>query len=92
MSGLIIVNNLVCLILMVQLQRFTNLFFLGVPCFVRSLVFEYVANTDFRVLYDTFTSQDIKYYCYQILKVRQNAHLIDLAQSMLPIMRYSSPR
>ena len=34
-----------------------------------SLVFEYVDNTDFKVLYPTFTGFDICYYTFELLKV-----------------------
>ena len=35
-----------------------------------SLVFEYVNNTDFKVLYPTLNDHDIRYYLYELLKVR----------------------
>jgi casein kinase II subunit alpha len=34
-----------------------------------SLVFEYVNNTDFKVLYPTLSEYDIRYYIYELLKV-----------------------
>jgi serine/threonine protein kinase len=34
-----------------------------------SLVFEFVNNTDFKVLYPTLTDYDIRYYIYELLKV-----------------------
>lgn len=34
-----------------------------------SLIFEYVNNTDFKVLYPTLTDYDIRYYIYELLKV-----------------------
>ena len=34
-----------------------------------SLVFEYVDNTDFKVLYPTLTDFDIRYYMLELLKV-----------------------
>lgn len=34
-----------------------------------SLVFEYVNNTDFKVLYPTLSDYDIRYYIYELLKV-----------------------
>lgn len=34
-----------------------------------SLVFEYVNNTDFKVLYPTLEDHDIRYYLYELLKV-----------------------
>jgi casein kinase II subunit alpha len=36
-----------------------------------SLVFEYVNNTDFKVLYPTLSEYDIRYYIYELLKVSQ---------------------
>jgi casein kinase II subunit alpha len=35
-----------------------------------SLVFEYVNNTDFKVLYPTLSEYDIRYYIYELLKVK----------------------
>jgi serine/threonine protein kinase len=35
-----------------------------------SLVFEYVNNTDFKVLYPTLNDYDIRFYIYELLKVR----------------------
>ena len=37
-----------------------------------SLIFEYVNNTDFKVLYPTLTDYDIRYYIYELLKVAIN--------------------
>lgn len=34
-----------------------------------SLVFEFVNNTDFKVLYPTLTDYDIRYYIHELLKV-----------------------
>jgi serine/threonine protein kinase len=34
-----------------------------------SLIFEYVNNTDFKVLYQTFVDYDIRFYIYELLKV-----------------------
>lgn len=34
-----------------------------------SLVFEYVNNTDFKVLYPTLSDYDTRYYIYELLKV-----------------------
>ncbi|ONM51107.1 CK2 protein kinase alpha 4 [Zea mays] len=39
-----------------------------------SLIFEYVNNTDFKVLYPTLTDYDIRYYIYELLKV--NSHVV----------------
>lgn len=35
-----------------------------------SLIFEYVNNTDFKVLYQTFVDYDIRFYIHELLKVR----------------------
>ena len=37
------------------------------PC----LIFEYVNNTDFKVLYPTLTDHDIRYYIFELLKARR---------------------
>lgn len=34
-----------------------------------SLIFEYVNNTDFKVLYPTLVDYDIRYYIFELLKV-----------------------
>ncbi|XP_047092591.1 casein kinase II subunit alpha-like [Lolium rigidum] len=39
-----------------------------------SLVFEYVDNTDFRVLYPTFSDYDIRYYIFELLKALDFCH------------------
>lgn len=33
-----------------------------------SLIFEYVNNTDFKVLYPTLSDYEIRYYIYELLK------------------------
>lgn len=35
------------------------------------MVFEFVNNTDFKVLYPTLNDHDIRYYIYELLKVRR---------------------
>lgn len=45
-----------------------------------SLIFEYVNNTDFKVLYPTLTDYDIRYYIYELLKV--NSHLVTSVQAV----------
>lgn len=35
-----------------------------------ALIFEHVNNTDFKQLYQTLTDYDIRYYLYELLKVR----------------------
>ncbi|XP_004511850.1 casein kinase II subunit alpha-like [Cicer arietinum] len=39
-----------------------------------SLVFEYVNNTDFKVLYPTLSDYDIRYYIYELLKALDYCH------------------
>ena len=41
-----------------------------------SLVFEYVNNTDFKVLYPTLNDYDIRYYIYELLKVKVSLPLV----------------
>ena len=56
-----------------------------------SLVFEYVNNTDFKVLYPTLVDYDIRYYMYELLKVRACRMLP--AKSLLQIAEmYKLPR
>lgn len=38
-----------------------------------SLITEYVHNADFKVLYPRFTDLDVRYYMYELLKVRSSA-------------------
>ena len=40
------------------------------PC----LIFEYVNNTDFKVLYPTLTDYDIRYYILELLKALEHCH------------------
>jgi casein kinase II subunit alpha len=35
-----------------------------------SLIFEYVNNTDFKVLYPLLSDYDIRYYIFELLKAR----------------------
>jgi len=37
---------------------------------IPSLITEYVHNVDFKVLYPRFTDLDVRYYMYELLKVR----------------------
>jgi len=39
-----------------------------------SLIFEFVNNTDFKVLYPTLTDADIRFYMYELLKALDYAH------------------
>ncbi|KAH6803873.1 Protein kinase superfamily protein [Perilla frutescens var. frutescens] len=44
------------------------------PSKTPSLVFEYVNNTDFKVLYPTLSDFDIRYYIYELLKALDYCH------------------
>jgi casein kinase II subunit alpha len=50
-----------------------------------SLVFEYVNNTDFKVLYPTFTEFDICYYTFELLKVLLY-HVLYQLKFVLPVI------
>mmetsp|Transcript_391 Transcript_391/g.535 ORF Transcript_391/g.535 Transcript_391/m.535 type:complete len:367 (-) Transcript_391:56-1156(-) len=39
-----------------------------------SLVFEYINNTDFKILYPTLTDYDVRYYIFQLLKALDFCH------------------
>ncbi|KAH8925429.1 Pkinase-domain-containing protein [Atractiella rhizophila] len=39
-----------------------------------SIIFEYVDNTDFKVLYPKFTDYDVRFYMFEILKALDYAH------------------
>mmetsp|Transcript_36769 Transcript_36769/g.89500 ORF Transcript_36769/g.89500 Transcript_36769/m.89500 type:complete len:347 (-) Transcript_36769:377-1417(-) len=39
-----------------------------------SLIFEYVNNTDFKVLYPTLTDFDLRYYIFELLKALEYSH------------------
>lgn len=39
-----------------------------------SLIFEYINNVDFRILYPKFTNYDIKYYMFELLKALDFCH------------------
>merc|ERR1711998_622675 len=39
-----------------------------------SLIFEYVNNTDFKVLYPTLTDYDLRYYIFELLKALEYCH------------------
>lgn len=41
---------------------------------VPSLIFEYINNRDFKALFPTFTSGDVRYYIYEVLKALEYAH------------------
>ncbi|KAF1872505.1 hypothetical protein Lal_00016806 [Lupinus albus] len=45
-----------------------------------SLIFEYVNNTDFKVLYPTLSDYDIRYYIHELLKARRLTLQIVLAK------------
>ena len=48
-----------------------------------SLIFEYVNNTDFKVLYPTLSDFDIRYYIYELLKVSTSFSSLQLTRSAL---------
>ena len=41
-----------------------------------SLIFEHVNNKDFKVLYPTLSDYDVRYYIYELLKVRYIFHCV----------------
>lgn len=41
---------------------------------IPSLIFEHVDNRDFKTLFPTFTSEDVRYYIYEVLKALEYAH------------------
>ena len=41
-----------------------------------SLIFEYVNNTDFRSLYPKFVDFDVRYYIFELLKVRAQCRVV----------------
>ncbi|CAN8073514.1 unnamed protein product [Agarophyton chilense] len=41
---------------------------------VPSLIFEYINNQDFKTLFPKFTSADVRYYIYEVLKALEYAH------------------
>ena len=43
----------------------------AVPTRCAAEIFEYINNTDFKQLYPTLTDHDIRYYIFEILRVRQ---------------------
>ena len=47
-----------------------------------SLIFEYVNNTDFKVLYPTLTDLDVRYYIFELLKVCSLAKILDLVNTL----------
>ena len=53
-----------------------------------SLVFEYVNNTDFKVLYPTLNDHDIRFYLYELLKVSHT--LLPQKQSSQHLFTYDA--
>lgn len=43
---------------------------------IPSLITEYVNNVDFKVLYPRFTDYDVRYYMFELLKVRTSRILL----------------
>ncbi|MFQ6670661.1 hypothetical protein Gotur_035487 [Gossypium turneri] len=56
-----------------------------------SLIFEYVNNTDFKVLYPTLSDYDVRYYIYELLKAKYLESLLS-GIGLLPLTRYNAPR
>lgn len=54
-----------------------------------SLVFEYVNNTDFKVLYPTLSDFDIRYYIFELLKATHliSYHFLSLKNEALNIIK-----
>lgn len=50
-----------------------------------SLIFEYVNNTDFKVLYPTLSDFDVRYYIYELLKASFCTHTFLNALIYLPL-------
>lgn len=50
-----------------------------------SLIFEFVNNTDFKVLYPTLSDFDIRYYIYELLKVRPLSRDLFLSYSQFSL-------
>nr|GMC66306.1 casein kinase II subunit alpha-like [Ipomoea batatas] len=50
-----------------------------------SLIFEYVNNTDFKVLYPTLSDFDVRYYIYELLKASFCMHAFSNALIYLPL-------
>jgi casein kinase II subunit alpha len=46
---------------------------------IPSLITEYVDNVDFKVLYPRFTDYDVRFYMFELLKVRVNRILSSFA-------------
>jgi casein kinase II subunit alpha len=58
-----------------------------------SLIFEHVNNTDFKVLYPTLTDYDVRYYIYELLKVRlRRARAPDAATRSSSCPTLAAPR
>lgn len=51
-----------------------------------SLIFEFVNSTDFKVLYPTLTDYDIRYYIYELLKVREKVLFMLFGSNYIEIM------
>lgn len=48
---------------------------------IPSLITEYVHNVDFKVLYPRFTDFDVRFYMYELLKVR--GHVLGLCKRLI---------
>ena len=52
----------------------TSSLLMQLACSPTHAVFEYVNNTDFKVLYPTLSDYDIRYYMYELLKALDYSH------------------
>lgn len=53
-----------------------------------SLIFEYVNNTDFKVLYPTLSDYDIRYYIYELLKVTLLSSFTSKGNMIIPELTF----
>jgi hypothetical protein len=65
---------------------------------IPSLITEYVHNVEFKVLYPRFTDLDVRYYMFELLKVRFGSLGIAILShlppgpGLLPLQRYHASR
>ena len=64
---------------------------------IPSLITEYVHNVDFKVLYPRFTDYDVRFYMYELLKVRKIISSVPapvngaVGLGLLPFEGYNAP-
>jgi casein kinase II subunit alpha len=56
-----------------------------------SLVFEYVNNTDFKVLYPTLRDLDVRYYINELLKALDYCHAQGIMHRDVKVTHRASP-